>query len=75
MIDAIPDSSDECQLPNEPQSPSTAIPPAESCDSLKTEHCQLKTIAEGDLPGMIPGRMLNEFTYCPRLGYLEWVEG
>jgi hypothetical protein len=19
--------------------------------------------------------MLNEFTYCPRLGYLEWVQG
>ncbi|MBL8810480.1 MAG: CRISPR-associated endonuclease Cas1 [Planctomycetaceae bacterium] len=24
---------------------------------------------------MIPVRMLNEFTYCPRLGYLEWVDG
>ncbi len=33
------------------------------------------TAAEGDLPDMIPVRMLNEFTYCPRLGYLEWVEG
>lgn len=28
-----------------------------------------------DLPDMIPVRMLNEFTYCPRLGYLEWVDG
>ena len=28
-----------------------------------------------ELPDMIPIRMLNEFTYCPRLGYLEWVEG
>jgi CRISPR-associated protein Cas1 len=28
-----------------------------------------------DLPDMIPVRMLNEFTYCPRLGYLEWVNG
>ena len=48
-----------------------------SCDSLKTENCQLKTVAKGDddLPDMIPVRMLNEFTYCPRLGYLEWVEG
>lgn len=65
----------ECQLPNDPQSPLPAMPPAASCDSLKTEHCQVKTIAEGDLPDMIPVRMLNEFTYCPRLGYLEWVEG
>ena len=24
---------------------------------------------------LIPVRMLNEFTYCPRLAYLEWVQG
>jgi CRISPR-associated protein Cas1 len=24
---------------------------------------------------LIPVRMLNEFVYCPRLGYLEWVQG
>lgn len=24
---------------------------------------------------LMPVRMLNEFTYCPRLMYLEWVEG
>ncbi len=24
---------------------------------------------------LIPVRKLNEFTYCPRLGYLEWVQG
>lgn len=23
----------------------------------------------------IPARMLNEFAYCPRLAYLEWVQG
>lgn len=28
----------------------------------------------GDLPDLIPARMLNEFVYCPRLFYLEWVE-
>ena len=27
------------------------------------------------LPPTIPVRMLNEFTYCPRLFYLEWVQG
>lgn len=27
------------------------------------------------LPDLIPVRMLNEFAYCPRLGYLEWVHG
>ncbi len=28
-----------------------------------------------ELPDLVPARMLNEFTYCPRLGYLEWVQG
>jgi CRISPR-associated endonuclease Cas1/CRISPR-associated protein Cas4 len=27
------------------------------------------------LPGPLPVRMLNEFTYCSRLAYLEWVQG
>lgn len=25
-------------------------------------------------PELIPARMLNEFAYCPRLCYLEWVQ-
>lgn len=24
---------------------------------------------------ILPARMLNEFTYCPRLAYLEWIQG
>jgi CRISP-associated protein Cas1 len=28
-----------------------------------------------DVPELIPARMLNEFAYCPRLCYLEWVQG
>jgi len=27
------------------------------------------------LPDLVPVRMLNEFVYCPRLAYLEWVQG
>ncbi len=27
-----------------------------------------------DLP-LLPARMLNEYQYCPRLAYLEWVQG
>ncbi len=27
------------------------------------------------LPGPLPVRMLNEFTYCSPLAYLEWVQG
>ena len=42
----------------------------------------LESILTGDDPArqfsdeeLIPVRMLNEFTYCPRLAYLEWVQG
>jgi CRISP-associated protein Cas1 len=27
------------------------------------------------LPELVPARMLNEYAYCPRLAYLEWVQG
>lgn len=33
----------------------------------------VETIAA--VPELVPARMLNEFVYCPRLGFLEWVEG
>ena len=26
-------------------------------------------------PELVPARMLNEHAYCPRLAYLEWVQG
>lgn len=30
----------------------------------------------GDVqPDLVPARMLNEYAYCPRLAYLEWVQG
>ena len=28
-----------------------------------------------DLPDLLPARMLNEYVYCPRLFYLEFVQG
>lgn len=28
-----------------------------------------------DVPELVPVRMLNEYAYCPRLFYLEWVQG
>ena len=30
--------------------------------------------AKGETP-LVPARMVNEWVYCPRLAYLEWVEG
>ncbi len=31
--------------------------------------------AQSQVPDLIPARMLNEYAYCPRLMYLEWVQG
>jgi CRISPR-associated protein Cas1 len=31
--------------------------------------------SSADLPDLLPARMLNEFVYCPRLFYLEYVQG
>ena len=31
--------------------------------------------APGDDPPLVPARMVNEYSYCPRLAYLEWVQG
>lgn len=28
-----------------------------------------------DLPELVPARIVNEYLYCPRLAYLEWVQG
>ncbi len=30
---------------------------------------------ETTIPDLIPARMLNEYAYCPRLCWIEWVEG
>jgi CRISP-associated protein Cas1 len=31
-------------------------------------------VAGGEVPELVPARMVNEFSYCPRLFYLEWVD-
>lgn len=33
------------------------------------------SVQASGLPDLIPARMLNEYAYCPRLCYLEWVQG
>ncbi|MGH9153935.1 MAG: CRISPR-associated endonuclease Cas4g/Cas1g [Acidimicrobiales bacterium] len=30
--------------------------------------------APGDVPDLVPARMVNEFAHCPRLFFLEWVQ-
>lgn len=32
-------------------------------------------VTADDQPDLVPARMLNEFAYCPRLAYMEWVQG
>lgn len=34
-----------------------------------------ESTAVSTLPDLIPVRMLNEYAYCPRLCWIEWVEG
>jgi len=31
--------------------------------------------SQRELPDYLPARMVNEFAYCPRLFFYEWVEG
>ncbi|MFN8877670.1 MAG: Dna2/Cas4 domain-containing protein, partial [Gemmatimonadota bacterium] len=31
--------------------------------------------AVANVPDLVPARMVNEFVYCPRLAFLEWVQG
>lgn len=47
--------------------PSSSTP----TDSVSSPHNSSKIPDDA----LLPVRMLNEFTYCPRLGYLEWVQG
>jgi CRISPR-associated protein Cas1 len=27
-----------------------------------------------EVPEMVPARMINEYAYCPRLFFLDWVD-
>ncbi|MDE0228677.1 MAG: CRISPR-associated protein Cas4, partial [Spirochaetaceae bacterium] len=36
---------------------------------------ELEFPTAGDAPPLVPARMVNEYAYCPRLAYLEWVQG
>lgn len=45
------------------------IAPKHSSDAVSED------TANRSVPDLIPARMLNEFAYCQRLGYLEFVDG
>ena len=47
-------------------------------ESLKKKPTSTSQEAEtltSTAPDLVPARMLNEYAYCPRLAYLEWVQG
>jgi CRISPR-associated protein Cas1 len=48
------------------------LPPSLDLTDLLTSPEELELVPDEDL---IPVRMLNEYTYCPRLAYIEWVQG
>jgi len=41
----------------------------------KATYAPAQTSIPAPPPDLVPARMLNEFAYCPRLAYLEWVQG
>ncbi len=51
----------------------SALPQPASQDRSLTVAAQSR--AERELPDYLPARMVNEYVYCPRLFYYEWVEG
>lgn len=53
--------------PGDPLAETTARPSGPDCACADP--------APGAFPDLIPARMLNEFAYCPRLAWLEWVQG
>ena len=63
-----PMSEVQCPTPGD-ESPESAVPApsSEGAAPLRTSHSALLT-------QIIPARMLNEFVYCPRLFYYEFVE-
>jgi len=47
--------------------------PSERAASLGNQPPEL--LSAESAPPLLPARMVNEFAYCPRLFYLEWVRG
>lgn len=43
-------------------------------DEKQTELPMAYPVGQAEIP-LLPARMVNEYEYCPRLAYLEWVQG
>lgn len=51
------------------------VVPRESKTATDSAGAEVVSAAGRDLPDLVPVRMLNEFAYCARLSYFEWVQG
>ena len=60
--------------PIEPSKPVAEAPASPALSSTTPETSEHKASTEAE-PQQIPARMLNEFVYCQRLFYYEFVEG
>lgn len=58
-------------MANQNQSNPVAVPPKPQPETKAGRTARLQI----ELPDYFPARMLNEFVYCPRLFFYEWVEG
>ncbi len=43
-------------------------------DTVRSDVPTPSAVQSADIP-LLPARMVNEYQYCPRLAYLEWVQG
>ena len=41
----------------------------------ESQEPKVQSVSGTDVPPLVPARMVNEYVYCPRLAYLEWVQG
>jgi CRISP-associated protein Cas1 len=57
----------------DPLSETTPQPAGSTSDRKAPQRARRGRVVE--IPEYLPARMLNEFTYCPRLFFYEWVEG
>lgn len=51
------------------------VVPRESNAATDAAGAEVVSAAGRELPDLVPVRMLNEFAYCARLSYFEWVQG
>lgn len=58
-----------------PTGPSTAPDRRRSALPARARPARARLKPEAPPPDLLPARMVNEFVYCPRLFFYEWVEG